>query len=364
MEKKFGNLLSLNSLFKPSSGGENKRPHADPQIGFRVALNERQKQLKVRVIGARQLPTEYGSVKAKGYCVKVTVFPNKEKYETKVVKDSWPSINEDFSFDVNIPEKRACDPLKGKFVSFTIYSVFEDAADDDAPTEKAKPRNVMKRFFSFNDESDFIRKSGRFHRRSLRNSLMRDRKTIGAVTYNLELKNFTQVLRQDLISTADVWRSIKEITSGIPSQPREGRKGCVELTLQYAVSEDGANDVIEITVTKFRCSLQTMQDHEKIGGQLYIKITAFESEDVVQKKKSDMFDPTISLKLEANTATLRARVNSFMLSHVKIVIRLLAKNILGKKTLLGRIEIDKNNPFWKEIIGKPGMAVTKLVNFE
>lgn len=155
------------------------------------------------------------------------------------------------------------------------------------------------------------------------------------------------------------------------------------MTLQYSVSEDGTNDVVEITITKFRCSLQTMQEHEKIGGtwyilgwysgnftfgflsgQLYIKIQAFESNDIIQKKKSDRFDPTISLKLETNTATLRANVNSFMLNHVKILVRLLSKNVLGKKTLLGKIEIDKNEPFWKEIVAKPGEPITKMVNFD
>lgn len=154
------------------------------------------------------------------------------------------------------------------------------------------------------------------------------------------------------------------------------------MTLQYSVSEDGTNDVVEVTITKFRCSLQTMQEHEKIGGttnmfkipsviylyflagQLYIKIQAFESNDIIQKKKSDRFDPTISLKLETNTATLRANVNSFMLNHVKILVRLLNKNVLGKKTLLGKIEIDKDEPFWKEIVAKPGEPVTKMVNFD
>lgn len=114
---------------------------------------------------------------------------------------------------------------------------------------------------------------------------MKDRRTIGAVTYNIERKNFTQNLNGYVISTPDVWRSIKEITGGIQTQPvselsncvdhlirlfqREGKKGCIELTLQYAVSEDGTNDVVEITVTKFRCSLQTMQEHERVGGKAF-----------------------------------------------------------------------------------------------
>lgn len=100
------------------------------------------------------------------------------------------------------------------------------------------------------------------------------------------------------------------------------------------------------------------------AGQLYIKIQAFESDDIIQSKKSDCFEPTISLKLEANSATLRASVNNYMLKQMKIVIRLMAKNIFKKKTLLGMIEVGTQGAFWKEIVSSPGVPVTKMVNFE
>lgn len=85
---------------------------------------------------------------------------------------------------------------------------------------------------------------------------------------------------------------------------------------------------------------------------------------MIQKMKSDKFDPTISLKLEANTATLRATVNSYSLEHVKILIRLISKNILGKKVLLGKIEIDSKSNFWKEIVAQPLVPITKMINLE
>lgn len=332
---------------------------SEPQIGFKVTFVEKLKRIVVKVIGARYLPTDYGTCKAKGYVIKVTIFPSKEKFETKIVKDSWPTINEEFTFNLNVSPK-TYDILKGTFVSFTIYAILEETVEE----KPQKNTNYLKKFLSDKTE-DFIRKNNNrtLRRSSFRNS-MKDRRTIGAVTYNLEYKNFTQNLRDDAIGTPDVWRSVKEITSGIQTQPREGKNGCVELTLQYAVSEDGTNDVVEISVTKFRCTLHTMQEHERTKGQLYIKISAFESDEVIQKKKSDKFDPTISLKLEANTATLRANVNNFMLDQVKILIRLLSKNLLGKKTLLGKIEIDKDNPFWKEIVANPSVPITKMVNFE
>ncbi|CAG9768618.1 unnamed protein product [Ceutorhynchus assimilis] len=361
MEQKINNFLTFLNVNKNSesavtSGG------SDPQIGFKISFNQNLAILNVKVIGAKQLPADYGSSKPKGYVVKVTVFPTKEKFETKPAKDNWPTINEEFPFTLNIPDKKTIDFLKGIFVSFTIYATL-DETEEEKPTKAEK--GPIRRFFSFDENSDFLRNNVRrsFTRRSFRNS-MKNRRTIGAVTYNLERKNFTQFSKDNVISTPDVWRSVKEITSGIQTQPREGKKGCIELTLQYSVSEDGRNDVVEVTVTKFRCSLQTMQEHERVGGQLYIKINAFESNDIIQKKKSDKFDPTISLKLEANTATLRATVNNYMLNQVKIVIRLMAKNLLGKKTLLGVIEINKNLPFWKEIVANPGTPVTKMVNFE
>ncbi|KAJ3654193.1 hypothetical protein Zmor_013398 [Zophobas morio] len=136
------------------------------------------------------------------------------------------------------------------------------------------------------------------------------------------------------------------------------------MTLSYAISEDRTNDVVEVSITRYRCSLQTMQQQEKLGGQLYIKITAFEHEDLIQKMKSDRFDPTISLKLEANTAALRARVNNYNLEQVKILVRLICKNILGKKVVLGKIEIDSNSDLWKEIVRTPSVPITRMINFE
>lgn len=90
----------------------------------------------------------------------------------------------------------------------------------------------------------------------------------------------------------------------------------------------------------------------------------FENEDLLQKMKSDKFDPTISLKLEANTATLRANVNNYNLEQVKILIRLISRNIMGKKVLLGKIEIDSKSNYWKEIVAQPLVPITKMINFD
>ncbi|XP_072383640.1 uncharacterized protein [Diabrotica undecimpunctata] len=362
-------LNSVRKYFKKKSNDSEfvQRFGGVPQIGFRISFCESTKELKVKVIGARQLPTDYGSVKPQGYLVKVTFYPSKQKFETKTAKDSWPTINEEFSC-ILLPVKKIDDFFKGQFISFTVYATL--GKEEEEQRQKEKPKSILKRYFSFSDGEEIIslrnnsfRRSGSQRRSSYNNSLS-NRRTVGAVTYNLDRKLFTQKLRTGEISTPDIWRNITEITSGIQTQPRDGPKGSIELTLQYGVSEDGTNDVVEVTVTKFRCSLQTMQLHEKIGGQLYIKITAFEDEDLVQKMKSDKFEPTISLKLEANTSTLRATVDKYNLEEMKILIRLMSRNIVGKKTLLGKIEIDRNSSFWKEIVANPSVAITKMVNFE
>lgn len=36
--------------------------------------------------------------------------------------------------------------------------------------------------------------------------------------------------------------------------------------MTYSESEDGFNDTIEVSLQKMRCSMQTMQEHEKLGG--------------------------------------------------------------------------------------------------
>ncbi|RZC39994.1 uncharacterized protein BDFB_001876 [Asbolus verrucosus] len=351
MEQK---LSTLKSLFKLNPPITNES--SEPQIGFKMTFSKSSKQLKIKVISARQLPVNYGTIRPHGYLVKVTVFPEKEKYETSVVKESWPTFNEEFPFTLHSSSKYYADYFKGKFISFTVYAVLENTTES---VGKRHTGSKLKRFFSF---SEFGENTNRF-RRSFRHSL-NSRRTVGAVTYNLDSKIFTQKLGDDILCTPDIWRGIKEITSGIQTEPREGKNGSVEVTLSYAISEDRKNDVVEISVTKFRCSLQTMQQHEKLGGQLYIKITAFEHDDLIQKMKSDKFDPTISLKLEANTATLRATVNNYNLEQVKILVRLICRNILGKKIVLGKIEIDSNSDLWKEIVKTPSIPITRMINFE
>ncbi|KAJ8977425.1 hypothetical protein NQ317_009678 [Molorchus minor] len=217
MEQKLNKVKNYLTINRNSANPCNN--YVEPQIGFKVSFCEVTKELKVKVIGARQLPTDYGNIKPRGYLVKVTVFPQKEKFETKTVKESWPTINEEFTFQLILPLKRFDDYFKGKFVSFTIYAVLGE--EEEKPKEK--PKGMLKRFLSLNDTDVFIRHNSFRRVPSIRRSSYKpslcNRRTVGAVTYTLDSKIFTQKLRNDFVSTPDVWRSVKEITSGIQTQP-------------------------------------------------------------------------------------------------------------------------------------------------
>lgn len=150
----------------------------------------------------------------------MTLFPEKEKFDSKTVTDSTPIFNEEFTFRLQSSRIKD-DPLKDKFISFTIYANLEDVNE----TENKKPTNMLKRFLSFNDRDvgmvELRKKSSRSVRSSYRNSLS-NRRTIGAVTYKLEIKSFNQVISGQEKSTPDVWRPIKEISSGMITQSVSG----------------------------------------------------------------------------------------------------------------------------------------------
>lgn len=65
---KLKNLLTAKSS---ASDGEQPRVDSKPQVGFRVSYCQAARRMKVKVIGARHLPTVYGTVRPVGYLVKV-----------------------------------------------------------------------------------------------------------------------------------------------------------------------------------------------------------------------------------------------------------------------------------------------------
>lgn len=62
---------NLKTYFKAKTDSENVCEKVVPQLGFKVSFCETSNELQAKVIGARQLPTEFGTGKPRGYTVKV-----------------------------------------------------------------------------------------------------------------------------------------------------------------------------------------------------------------------------------------------------------------------------------------------------
>lgn len=67
------NLSKLKNLLNVKTYVSSDAPttNIEPQIGFKVSFSESTKLLKVKLIGARHLPTAYGTSRPAGYIVKV-----------------------------------------------------------------------------------------------------------------------------------------------------------------------------------------------------------------------------------------------------------------------------------------------------
>lgn len=66
---KLKNLL----IAKTSGSDDDSRADPKPQVGFRVSYCQTAQRMKVKVIGARHLPTIYGTMRPLGYLVKVGI---------------------------------------------------------------------------------------------------------------------------------------------------------------------------------------------------------------------------------------------------------------------------------------------------
>lgn len=125
------------------------------------------------------------------------------------------------------------------------------------------------------------------------------------------------------------------------------------------------NDARTRKIRRYQHFSQIIPNVQKLiyfAGSLYLKITVYDRDLVIGTWKSDRFEPTISMKIESKTATLRTTFRNSNTDNVKILIRLMCKNILAKKFLLGKIEINNSNDLWKRIADSPSDPLTEMVN--
>ncbi|GJQ70534.1 hypothetical protein Trydic_g22937 [Trypoxylus dichotomus] len=335
-------LDKLKSFFSTSQlDGATDKSDLRPEVGFKLTYFEQTKQLVVKVIGARHLPSTYGTQKPEGYLIKVRVYPGREKFETDIVKQSWPTFNQELTFALNSNASSLKDQFLGARRPTSLRNSF--------------------RFLVGKEENVEVRKSSK-SRQCASRFTFDNRRTIGAVTYNLDPKKFNQK-KYLTHATPDIWREIQNISSGIDFEKKESICN-LEVALSYCNSEDGNNDRMEVSLSKLRCSMVSMHEQEKLGGSIYLKITAFEYGVRVASWKSDRFPPTISMKIDPSTATLQILFRNYNLRNVKIVIRLISKSVLAKKVLIGKIEIDNDSDIFKEAIESPTNIIIKSLELE
>ncbi|KAG6451884.1 hypothetical protein O3G_MSEX007335 [Manduca sexta] len=315
----------------------------------------------------------------------VKIFPGDSKYETTLQESSWPVWNEDFKFQIKQKDaKKPTDKvdlqslLAGYFLSLTIYAILEPPKQESDKKRSSKTIDTKKSSKVTDQEeskpkSGFLEKFNSFKSTKAeaiaQKSILEKRRTVGAATWNFDTKLFQNDLKNGLTGTPDIWRPINAIASGLTAVDarRENRKGQLEITLMYTASEDSFNDVVQLTVNRLRCSVQTMQEHEQFKAPLYLKATILEANKAECFWKSDRFVPTISARWDPKSSTVKLTVFKANLNKVSIYISLGCKTKMAKKEILGKAIIDEKSAYadsWNECLRQPGIPKVFWVNFE
>ncbi|XP_015511574.1 uncharacterized protein LOC107218266 [Neodiprion lecontei] len=389
------------------SSSLNRTTNLEPEVGIKIVHSPAAKALYVTVIGARHLPQNFGFTRVNSYVVKVKLLPGKEKFETTPKNESWPSWNEEFTFPLTKETKSKFGKTKvteeeisgSKFVVATVYAVLEDkpliatekkeSENDKAKGESSKKgkkdtsafksmastsdsskANVLTQFFG--KQSDKEKTS--VPQRSARDRIFDKRRTLGAATVKLDPGVFVtkpaKPKHASDVSTGETWWPLKPISSGISGadERRESKKGQVEISLcQEKGDKDGeSGGNLVLSLSKLRCSLHTMHEHEALKGQLYIKMSVVDNGIVTHFWKSDRFTPTISTSFSPDNARVIAKNPQ---GDVSFVVKFVSKNKMGKKTAIGHFVIgpDGGGTYgeqWKQALAKPGQQITKWQPFE
>lgn len=180
------------------------------------------------------------------------MLPGKEKYETTTKNESWPQWNEEFVFNLRKETKSKFGKTKvvdeelggSRFIVATLYAILEDkplVATEKKENEektKTKEKNSLtkksgkkkedncgssttqdsnkNKFFSqiFSKTTDKVADQNSPERK-----IFDKRRVIGATNVPLDSRNFItkpiKAKHQNDVSTGDMWRTLKAISSGI-----------------------------------------------------------------------------------------------------------------------------------------------------
>lgn len=178
--------------------------------------------------------------------------PGKEKYETTTKNESWPQWNEEFVFNLRKETKSKFGKTKvveeelggSRFIVATLFAILEEKPliatekkgnekekakikekidvkkggkkrEDNSATSTTQESNKNK-FLSqlFSKSTDKVADQN-----SPEKKIFDKRRTVGATTVPLDSRNFTtrplKAKHQSDVSTGDIWRTLKAISSGI-----------------------------------------------------------------------------------------------------------------------------------------------------
>ncbi|XP_057337813.1 uncharacterized protein LOC130675926 [Microplitis mediator] len=400
----------LDSSLKSVTTPLDRTTNLEPEIGLRIVNSPYDKTLRVTVIGARHLPQNFGFTRVNSYVVKIKFFPGKEKFETTSKNESWPQWNEEFTFHLRKETKIKFGKSKvteeildgSKLIIATLYAILEDKPLIATDKKEAEKENNSKEGGKDSGKKDGKKKEGATtsgSQESKSNKLLGQffgkstekeketviekksidkRRTVGATTISLDSKNFVtkppKSKHSDDVSTGDIWKPLRPIASGISGaeERRECKKGQVEMILVQEKSDkkDVSEGRLVLSLSRLRCSLQTMHEQETLKGQLYIKMSVVDNGRVTHFWKSDRFAPSVSMKFAQDQAQVVAE-NPYegALKDVSFVVKFVSKNKMGKKTTIGHFVIGPDvggtySEQWKQAMAKPGQAVTKWQAFE
>lgn len=180
--------------------------------------------------------------------LQIKLFPGKEKFETTSKNESWPQWNEEFTFHLRKETKIKFGKSKvteeeidgSKLIIATLYAILEDkpliatdkkdAEKENTKGESSKKDNKKKDNAqpSSSQESKSNKLLSQFFGKSqdkekdaavAERKIIEKRRTIGATTVPLDRKNFVSKAPRgkhvDDVSTGDLWKPLRPITSGI-----------------------------------------------------------------------------------------------------------------------------------------------------
>jgi len=329
--------------------------------------------------------------------------------------------------DQIVPEKL----FKGNFLVFTVFALLELPVTASAFKEGfsnlkrqgsllLKKRPMLSKYFSTDESSgekpaeenaNEENKAVKPGAPMLTNS--ESNRNLGSVTYFLDPKIFTKDKNGNYM-VDETWVPIKEL--GVDpkrelSNPaiiaHSSLKGQIEIMLAVCepaedmkseeqnepspAEDNGAvkkasfkglknlmrmgskvkdDQCLRVSTMRMRCSIRAKEGFEKITSTMYIKTSVFNQDMPSKSWKSEKFAPALSYRCDSDSTIYVPLFNRDDLKYFNIRISIATKNNVGKKLVLGEVNIGatasgSGYEHWKAIFNdKSGNPITMWHNFQ